>query len=304
MLDTGPDFFKTVRIPLLAGRQFTSADFQLAADATAAERRARESANPQALSPGPRVPVLVNRIFARRFFAGQNPLGKRLNHADSGEGSAAEVAKSRGWQIVGVVGDAKYDSLRDEIQPTMYFPMAGGGAEFELHTASDPHALIPAVRDAANRLDSNLPLVGVETQSEIIEDGNTQERVIAQVSSFFGILALVLACVGLYGLLSYEVSRRTREIGIRMALGAARHDATRLIISQGVALTLAGVAVGIAGALALTRFLSSLLYGVRPTDPVTFVAVSLILIAVALVACYIPARRAAKVDPMVALRYE
>ncbi|HEX5412252.1 MAG TPA: ABC transporter permease [Terriglobia bacterium] len=304
MLDTGPDFFKTVGIPLLAGRQFTSGDFQLAADAAAAEARARESANPQTASPGPRVPVLVNRIFARRLFAGQNPLDKRLDHADSGEGSAAEVAKTRGWQIVGVVGDAKYDSLREEIQPTMYFPMAGGGAEFELRTASDPHALIPAVRDAANRLDSNLPLVGIQTQSEIIEERNTQERVIAQVSSFLGILALVLACVGLYGLLSYEVSRRTREIGIRMALGAARHDATRLIISQGIALTLFGVAIGIAGALALTRFLSSLLYGVTPTDPLTFIAVSLILIAVALLACYIPARRAAKVDPMVSLRYE
>src|SRR5690348_1171290 len=304
MLDTGPDFFDTMRILLLAGRQFTAGDFQLAADAAAAEKQARESANPQSPAPGPRVPVLVNRIFARRLFAGQNPLGKRVDHADRGEGSAAEVAKSSGWQIVGVVGDAKYDSLRDEIQPTMYFPMAGGGAEFELRTASDPHALIPAVRDAANRLDSNLPLVGMQTQSEIIEDGNTQERVIAQVSSFFGILALVLACVGLYGLLSYEVSRRTREIGIRMALGAERHDATRLIISQGVALTLVGVAIGIAGALALTRFLSSLLYGVKPTDPLTFVAVSVILIAVALAACYIPARRAARVDPMVALRYE
>jgi len=304
MLRTGPDFFNTMRIPLLAGRQFTPGDFRLAAEATAAERRARESANPQTASPGPRVPVLVNRIFTLRFFARQNPLGKRLDHADRGEGSAAEVAKSSGWQIVGVVGDAKYDSIREEVQPTMYFPMAGGGAEFELRTASDPHALIPAVRDAANRVDSNLPLVGVQTQSEIIEVRNTQERVITQVSSFFGILALVLACVGLYGLLSYEVSRRTREIGIRMALGAARHDATRLIISQGVALTLVGVAIGVAGALALTRFLSSLLYGVKPTDPLTFVAVSLVLIVVALAACYIPARRAAKVDPMVALRYE
>jgi ABC-type antimicrobial peptide transport system permease subunit len=128
--------------------------------------------------------------------------------------------------------------------------------------------------------------------------------VIARLSGLFGSLALLLSCVGLYGLLSYETARRRREIGIRMALGAERADVLRMVISQGLKLAMIGVVIGIAGALALTRFLSSLLYGVKPTDPLTFIAVSLILIAVAMLACYIPARRAAKVDPMVALRYE
>ncbi|HET7214662.1 MAG TPA: ABC transporter permease [Terriglobia bacterium] len=304
MLDTGPDFFKTLRIPLLAGRLFTAEDFQLASDAAATEAPVRESSRPKTTTLGPPVPVIVNRVFTRRFFAGQNPLGKHLGHAASGEGSAAEIGRTRGWEIVGMVGDAKYDGLREAVQPTVYFPMSGGGAEFELRTASNPGAFIPAVRDVANRLDSNVPLVGVQTQSEVIEDGNAQERMIAQLSSFFGAIALALACVGLYGLLSYEVRRRTREIGIRMVLGAERHDATRLIIFQGVSLTLAGALIGVAGGLAVSRFLSSLLYGVEPTDPLTFIIVSLILIAVALLACYIPARRAAKVDPMVALRYQ
>ena len=304
MLDIGPDFFKTMRIPLLAGRQFSAEDFQMATDATAAERRARESTNLETPPPGPRIPVLVNRIFARKFFAGQNPLGKYLDEGDSGEGSVAEIARSRGWEIIGVVGDTKYDTLRGKMQPTVYFPMTDSGAEFELRTATNPTALVPVVRDSINRLDSNLPLVDVQSQTESIENLMAQERVIAQASSFFGILALALACLGLYGLLSYEVTRRTREIGIRMALGAERHDATLLIISRGAALMLVGVAIGVAGGLAVSRFLASLLYGVKPTDPFTFVAVSLILIAVALVACYIPARRAAKVDPMIALRYE
>ena len=304
MLDTGPGFFKTMRIPLLAGRHFTGEDFQLAADAVATERLAKKSTIAQSPSPGPRIPVLVNRIFARRFFFGQNPLGKHLDEGNSGEGSVAEIARTRGREIVGVVGDTKYDTLRGEMQPTVYFPMPDGSAEFELRTASDPTALIPLVRDAINHLDNNLPLVDAQTQTESIESLLAPERMIARVSSLFGVLALALACVGLYGLLSYEVGRRTHEIGIRMALGAEKRDVLKMVIGQGLKLALIGVAIGIAGALALTRFLSSLLYGVKPTDPLTFVAVSLILIAVALLACYIPARRAAKVDPMVALRYE
>jgi len=186
----------------------------------------------------------------------------------------------------------------------VYVPLTGGGAHFELRTAQDPAALVPAVRDVVRRVDSNLPIFRVETQKESVEHLLSRPRVIAQLSTFFASLALVLACIGLYGLLAYEVTRRTREIGMRMALGAEKNDVLRMVVGQGVRLALIGVAVGIAGALALTRFLSSLLYGVTPTDPLTFIAVSLILIAVALLACYIPARRAAKVDPMVALRYE
>jgi ABC-type antimicrobial peptide transport system permease subunit len=161
--------------------------------------------------------------------------------------------------------------LRREVHPTVYVPVTGGGATFELRTASSPAALVPTVRKTVSDTDSNLPIFGISTQSKRIDELLTQERLIARLGSAFGGLALLLACVGLYGLLSYEVSRRTREI----AAGAA-----------------------------VTRFLSSLLFGLKASDPVTFAGVSLILMAVALLACYLPARRATKVDPMVALRYE
>ena len=186
----------------------------------------------------------------------------------------------------------------------VFVPVTGGGAYFELRTASNPASLIPAVRDVVNRADKNLPLFQVRTQTERIEELLTQERVVARLSSFFGLLALLLACIGLYGLLSYEVARRTREIGIRMALGAERSDVTKLILARGIKLTIAGVIAGVAVGLALTRVMSSLLYEVKPADLPTYVAVSLLLAAVALLASSIPARRATKVDPIVALRYE
>jgi ABC-type antimicrobial peptide transport system permease subunit len=155
-----------------------------------------------------------------------------------------------------------------------------------------------------SQLDNNLPLFSMKTESEQIERSLFQERLIAHLSSFFGALALLLACVGLYGLLSYEVTQRTREIGIRMALGARPPDILRIVVRQGVGLSAAGAFIGILVALGATRYLASLLYGVRPFDPPTFLAVALLLGLVALAACYIPARRASCVDPMVALRYE
>jgi ABC-type antimicrobial peptide transport system permease subunit len=160
------------------------------------------------------------------------------------------------------------------------------------------------VRETVNKLNGNLPLTDVQTQSKQIDSLLFQERLIARLASFFGILALVLACIGLYGLLAYEVARRTREIGIRMALGAQQRDVLRPIVVQGIALAVAGAIVGTAAALGVTRFLSTLLFGVKPTDPVTFIVVAVLLTFVALAASYIPARRATRVDPMVALRYE
>ncbi len=212
--------------------------------------------------------------------------------------------KSRRWEIVGIVGDTKDSILRREIHPAVYVPLTGGGAYFEVRTALNPSALIPTVRDLTKRIDSDLPLFAVRTQTESIEGLVTQERLVARLASFFGLLALLLACIGLYGLLSYEVARRTREIGIRMSLGAERHDVTRLIIMRGMKLTAVGVGAGAAAGLALTRLLSSLLYDVRPNDWPTYLFVGLLLTGVALLACYVPARRATKVDPMVALRYE
>jgi predicted permease len=315
MLAVGPDFYKTLRIPVLEGRAFTGADFTQAAQAAAVGESPQQTATPSGVlsaakslaTAGPPIPVFVNTSFVHNYFEGQNPLGKRLTESDSSETSGDAAAKpkiTKAWEIIGVAGDTKYSDLRREVHPTVYVPVTGGGATFELRTASSPAALAPAVRKTMNDADSNLPIFGVRTQSQRIDELLTQERLIARLGSCFGGLALVLACVGLYGLLSYEVSRRTREIGIRMALGAERADVLRGIAGQGLRVTVVGVVAGIAGGVAVTRFLSSLLFGLKANDPITFAGVSLILIAVALVACYLPARRATKVDPMVALRYE
>jgi len=315
MLAVGRDFYKTLRIPVLEGRAFTSADFTQAAQAAAAEEAPQQTASPSGVltaakspsTPAPPIPVLVNANFVRTYFENQNPLGKTLTEGDSfgTSGDATEKPKiTKFWEIIGVAGDTKYESLRREVHPTVYVPVTGGGATFELRTAWSPAALIPVVRRTVGDADSNLPIFGVRTQSQRIDELLSQERLIARLGSCFGGLALLLACIGLYGLLSYEVARRTREIGIRMALGAGRADVLRRIAIQGLRVTMVGVGVGIAGGVAVTRFLSSLLFGLKASDPATFAGVSAILIAVALLACYLPARRATKVDPMVALRYE
>ncbi|MGA9568439.1 MAG: FtsX-like permease family protein, partial [Candidatus Acidiferrales bacterium] len=167
-----------------------------------------------------------------------------------------------------------------------------------------PQALLPAIREVVGQVNKDLPLFNVTTQSEQIDRLLFQERLVAWLAGFFGVLALVLACIGLYGLLSYEVSRRTREIGIRMALGAQPESVLRLMMRQGIALAVVGAIVGIGVALGVTRYLASMLYEVRASDPVTMIAATALLVLVALAACHIPARRATRVDPMVALRYE
>jgi ABC-type antimicrobial peptide transport system permease subunit len=194
--------------------------------------------------------------------------------------------------------------LRDNIDPTAYIPVQKGGVHFALRTAMDPLSLTPSARKVVSELNNNLPLFDVKTQTERIERLLLNERMLARLASLFGLLALLLACIGIYGLLAYEVARRTREIGIRAALGAQRFDVLKLVGKQGLALVIAGALLGIAGAVGVTRPLQSLLFGVQPTDPLTLLAVSVLLLVVGLAACYIPARRATKVDPMVALRYE
>jgi len=275
-LNAGPQFFETMGIPLMAGRTFTPQDFSLPPDTTWE-------------------PAVINETFARTFFKDQNPLGRRLTGVGH-QGSSRE--------IVGIVGDTKFRTLRSEIAPTLFVPAGGGEAVFEIRTAVDPRTIIPAVRIAVSQLDNNLPLFSMKTESEQIERSLFQERLIARLSSFFGALSLLLACVGLYGLLSYEVTQRTREIGIRLALGARPPDVLRIVVRQGVGLSAVGAIIGILVALGATRYLASLLYGVRPFDPPTFLTVAFLLSLVALAACYIPARRASRVDPLVALRYE
>ena len=275
-LDAGPRFFETMGIPLMAGRLFTQQDFSLPPDSKWE-------------------PAVINEAFVRSFFTDQNPIGRRITGVGH-QGTSHE--------IVGVVADTKFQALRSPIAPILFVPAGGGEAVFEVRTSAHSSTIIPAIRSTVGRLDNNLPLLSMETESEQIESSLFQQRLITRLSSFFGALALLLACVGLYGLLSYEVTKRTHEIGVRMALGARPSDVLRLIVSQGVGLSAVGAILGILAALGATRYLASLLYGVQPFDPITFAAVALLLGVVAFAASFLPARRAMRVDPMVALRYE
>jgi len=271
-----PGFFETMGIPLLLGRDFAASD---GADA-------------------PKVAV-INETLARSFWGNENPIGKRIGVDSPGPDS----------EIIGVIKDTKYRNLKEQIPRTIYVPLAqrearAGERVLHIRTTGEPKDLIAAIRHEARALDKDLPLYNVKTFTELTEEGMSQERIVATLSSFFGLLALLLASIGLYGVLAYAVERRTREIGIRMALGAQTGNLLKLVVRQGMALVAIGLVSGLAGALALTRFIAGQLYGVGPADPTTFVVISLLLTAVALVACYLPARRAAKVDPMVALRSE
>ena len=279
LLPISADFFETMRIPLLAGRTLNGQDFN--------DKQSNGAHTDKA--------VVINETLARRLFGQQNPLARHFQ---------VEGPTSPEEEVVGVVADGKYDSLRKDVQPTVYEAIGNDGATFEIRTAKDPKALMPAVRTAIARFDSNLLITDMKTQVEQIDQNIYQERLIANLSSLFALLALIVACVGIYGLLSYQVTRRTHEIGVRLALGAQRGDVLRLVIRQGAILAVLGAVIGIAAALAVTRYLQSFLFGVKPSDPVTIIAVAFGLIAVALLASYIPARRAMKTDPMVALRYE
>src|SRR5437773_2521520 len=287
-LAVGPNFFATLHIPFLAGRDFNSSDYMVSA------------ANSGMIPTSARTPVIVNQAFVQKYLGKENPLGKQFGEADAAENHPA----LSGYEIIGVVRDAKYNSLRREIHAMIYTPQSAGGASFELRTAADPQALLPAIREVVAQVNTNLPLFDVKTESEQIDRLLFQERLVARLSGFFGLLALVLACVGLYGLLSFEVSRRTREIGIRMALGAQSESVLKLVLWQGIVLAIIGAAVGIGVALGVTIYLSAMLYDVHANDPLTIIAVAILLTLVALAACYIPARRATRVDPLVALRYE
>jgi predicted permease len=284
-LHVSPHFFETLDMPLLAGRAFSSTDSPAAAATVGA--------------------AVVNETFVRRYLPGMNPVGHRFELDDDEPRPAL--------QIVGVVRDAKYNDLRRDIQPTLYVPagghpptadvpVSGGGVHFEVRAAAAASALIAEVRDVVARIDTNLALFDVKTEAEQVDQLLYKERLLARLSGLFGLLALALSCIGLYALLSYEVTRRSREVGIRMALGAQGRDVRRMVVRQGLTLAAAGIAFGTAGAWAITRYLVSLLYGVSPMDPLTLAGVAALLLAVAFAACYLPARRATRVDPMVALR--
>jgi len=293
-MQVGPGFFQALRIPLKNGRDLSSADFAAAAE---------HSAIPPGAEPGPQSPpvtVIVNETFVRHFFPHTNPLGQ---HVDNILPSDPARHRGSGWEIIGVCGDARYEGLRGEINPTMYAASAGN-ASFSVRTGGDPMMLVPAIRALVNRKDSTLAMYRIATEEQQINSLVSNERLIARLSTFFGLLALALACTGIYGLLSYEVTRRTREIGIRMAIGAQQSDVVRMVVRQGLLVALVGAIFGAIASFAVKGLLDAILYHVRPGDPVTLIAVAGLLLFVALAACYLPARRATRVDPLVALRYE
>jgi len=315
VVPVGPEFFKTMRIALLGGREFNGEDFATAERLKiASEKREAEEAVANANAPAgaaarqthaedfPPAPAIVNQSFVQRFFPKANPVGRIFGTSEADP--ANDVEKSTGWQIAGIVSDAKNNELRREVQPTIYEVSVGEPASFEVRTQSDPLKFVPQIRAMVGQMDSNLPVFEIKTETQQIEQQLFRERFVARLSGAFGALALLLACLGLYGLVSYEVARRTREIGIRSALGAGRQDVLRLVLGQGMRLTLIGAVAGLALAFTLTRYAKDLLFGIRAADPWTFVSATLLLFGVTLLACFVPARRAMRVDPMVALRYE
>ncbi|MGH9396420.1 MAG: ADOP family duplicated permease [Terriglobia bacterium] len=270
-----PDYFRVMRIRLLKGRAFGEAD-----------------------AAGAPPVVIMNDTLARILFRDRDPVGQHISFYDS----------PAVWtEVVGVVSSVRSSGLEQQPGPEIFVPylqQPSFSMTFVLRAASDPHMLAGAVRNAVQRIDKNQPLFDVTTMDEVIANSIAPRRFKMLLLGLFALLALALAAVGIYGVIAYFCSQRTHEFGIRLALGAQRQDVLKLVIGQGLKLMLIGVGAGIIGALALTRFLSSLLYGVKATDPLTFIAVSLILAGVALLASYIPARRAMKIDPMVALRHE
>jgi ABC-type antimicrobial peptide transport system permease subunit len=241
------------------------------------------------------LPVVVNRALAHRLFGEKDPLGRTVRDYNS---------KTPDYEIIGVVSDSKYDSLRKDVVPTAYFPIGAKGGSFEIRTATNPKELVSSIQEVLNSVDHNLVLLNVKTQMELIDQALYQERLLACLSSLFGVLALSLACIGLYTLLSYETAQRTREIGIRVALGANPRDVLSMVVGNGMILVVVGFGLGASAAFGVTRYIESLLCGVNPIDPITLGGVSILLFAVTMAACYAPARRASSVDPMISLRYE
>ncbi len=279
-------YFETMGIPLLRGRDFGLQDEPVAPAGQ--------------MGPSSRA-AIIDETTARKLFGDENPVGKLLR-ADR---------PSPVLEVIGVAKDVVHHKLRDGTRASIYTLTTVqednrrvAAASFYIRTAGDPLALARGIRQIVREVDPKVPVIRLQTMTDLLNDQLFQEQSLSSLVGFFSLLALVLACLGLYGTLSYAVVRRTREIGVRMALGAQRHDVVSAVTRQGMTLALIGCVLGVILAVALTRIVSSLLYGVTPTDPLTFAATVLLLGVVALVSCWLPARRAARVDPMVALRYE
>jgi putative ABC transport system permease protein len=272
-----PNYFQTMGMTLVKGRTFTAQD---SGETTKV--------------------AVINETMVRRYWPDDDPLGKRFKFGDAGSNAP--------WiTIVGVIRDVRRQGLDRPIRIESYLPhqqLTARSMEIVVRTIGDPLTLAGAVREAVWSLDRDLPIGAIQTMEHILARTTSQRQLNMLLLGLFASVALILSAVGIYGVMAYSVTQRTHEIGIRMALGAARRDVLKLVVGQAAGLTFVGVAIGLVAAFALTRFMSSLLFGVSATDPVTFALISMLLIAVALLASYVPARRAMKVDPMIALRYE
>ncbi|HET9712808.1 MAG TPA: ABC transporter permease [Pyrinomonadaceae bacterium] len=274
----GRNFFSTMDIPIVAGRGFNTTDTETS----------------------PKVAV-INRTLARKFFPDTDPIGKTFR----GYKFVDEVP----FEIVGVCADTRYDSLRKEPPPTYYvlyhqLPRSDGEMTYEVRTQVAANSIVPLIRRTVQSVDKNTPLISIRTQTEQIRDTVRQERLFAGLTVSFGVLALLLACIGIYGVMTYSVTRRTNEIGIRFALGAQKRTILRMILNEALWVALIGVVVGLAVGFGLTRFLRTMLFGLKPDDPLTMIGAASLLIVVSLIAAFIPALRASRLAPMQALRHE
>jgi putative ABC transport system permease protein len=273
-----PDYFQTMSIPDLKGRSFTEQD--------------RENT--------PSV-IIINEAMAGRYWPNQDAIGKRLDFFEEDSG------KQEWREIVGVVGDVRHKALETEVMPEVYFPYKQSPENFMnlvVRTASDPASMVPAIRSQVLSIDKDQPVFDIMTMEQRVAKSVASKRFVMLLLSTFSFLALGLAAVGIYGVMAYLVTQRTQEIGVRMALGAQKRDVLKLVVMKGMALAIVGTTIGLVASLALTRVMRSLLFEVTPTDWLTFVIASTVLLIVALLACYIPARRATKLNPLIALRYE
>jgi len=278
----GPDYFDTVGLRLAAGRRFTPQD------------------DPD--HPGV---AIVNESFVKHYFPNEKALGQRLKPGPPGRIWRGQKLTS--FEIVGIAHDVKLAGLDAPSEPAYYIPASQAPLQdmtLLVRTTTDPLSIVGAVRQTVASIDPNLPISNIKTLEKVVDDSIAQRRLNMLLMGLFGGLALLLSAVGIYGLLSHAVTQRTQEMGIRMALGAQVSDVLKLVLRQGMTLAIIGEAIGLLGAFALTRLMRGLLFGVTPNDAMTFVVVAGVLAVVALLACYVPARRATKVDPLIALRYE
>jgi putative ABC transport system permease protein len=270
------DYFVAMGIPLRRGRFFTSFD--------------RNGAQPVAL---------ISETAARRFWPDEDPVGRKITLGFVGESQLRE--------IVGIVGDVRHEGLDSDPRTEVFLPHLQepyGSMTYVVRTGSEPSMLLQAIKNEVWAVNKNLPFSSIATIDDLVSKSLGERRFNLLLLGAFAGIALTLAGIGIYGLMSFSTSRRTHEIGVRIALGAQTGDIMKAVLKEGMLLTTAGLALGLIASIALTRFLSSLLFGVTATDPLTFFVISFVLAAVALVACFVPARRATRVDPMVALRYE